>query len=97
MSQLTDHLVKELLQDVPHVRPLKARIGRYPVDQVVKAPAPAGSVALFHALTLHYSGPNRSAVSRHGPIIQYFAQSPTLSLRAYPPDTPFGEQLVWSG
>jgi phytanoyl-CoA dioxygenase PhyH len=64
---------------------------------VIKAPAPAGSVALFHALTLHYSGPNRSAVSRHGPIIQYFAQSPAVRLRVYPPDTPFGEKLVLPG
>jgi phytanoyl-CoA hydroxylase len=75
--------------------PERVQEDRYPVDQVVKAPASAGSVALFHALTLHYSGPNRSAVSRHGPIIQYFVQSPAVRLRAYPPDTPFGEKLVW--
>jgi ectoine hydroxylase-related dioxygenase (phytanoyl-CoA dioxygenase family) len=77
--------------------PERVQEDHYPGDRVVKAPAPAGSVALFHALTLHYSGPNRSAVSRHAPIIQYFAPSPTVHLRAYPADTPFGEKLVWQG
>jgi ectoine hydroxylase-related dioxygenase (phytanoyl-CoA dioxygenase family) len=77
--------------------PARVQEDYYPGDQVVRAPAPAGSVAVFHALTLHYSGPNRSAVSRHGPIIQYFAPSPALRLREYPADTPFGEKLVWPG
>jgi ectoine hydroxylase-related dioxygenase (phytanoyl-CoA dioxygenase family) len=66
----------------------------YPADQVVRAPAPAGSVTIFHALTLHYSGPNRSAVPRRGPIIQYFAPSPAIRLMDYPADTPFGEKLL---
>ncbi len=66
----------------------------YPATEVVQVPAPAGSVALFHALILHYSGPNRSAMPRRGPIVQYFAPSSALQLVEYPPDTPFGEELV---
>jgi hypothetical protein len=48
-------------------------------------------------LSSDYAGPNRSAVSRHGPIIQYRAPSPAIRLREYPADTPFGETLVWPG
>ena len=39
--------------------------------EVVEVPAQAGSVALFHCQTLHYSAPNRSPHPRRGPIAQY--------------------------
>lgn len=70
------------------------RADRYPADQVVKAPAPAGSAVLFHALTLHYSSPNQSPNPRRAPIVQYFAPPSAVNLRPYAADTPFGERLL---
>lgn len=50
-------------------------------SQVVKAPAKAGSAALFHCLTLHYSSPNRSPQPRRGPIVQYYVPTGTVRFR----------------
>ena len=76
--------------------PERVREDYYPPEQVVKAPARAGSVVLFHCLVLHYSGPNRSATPRWGPIVQYFSPPTAIRLNDADnlPDTPHGELLT---
>jgi phytanoyl-CoA hydroxylase len=42
-----------------------------PADRIKVAPMKAGSLLLFHVLTLHHSGPNRSDRSRRAFIVDY--------------------------
>jgi ectoine hydroxylase-related dioxygenase (phytanoyl-CoA dioxygenase family) len=50
-------------------------------EQVVKLPAQAGDVALFHCLTLHFSAPNQSPHARRGPVAQYYRPPTQVRIR----------------
>ena len=50
---------------------LQIDLRNLPADKVKIAPMKAGSLLLFHVLTLHHSGPNRSDKSRRAFIVDY--------------------------
>jgi len=79
----------------PEARAAKSREDYFPPSIVEKVPVKAGSVALFHSLTFHYSGPNNSPVHRRAPIVQYFSP-PTFALESGDDQVtlPFGERLT---
>ena len=73
-------------------QPDRVREDFYSPERVVRAEAGAGSLCIFHCITLHYSGPNRSATPRRAPIVQYFAPARYNPRPIYP--DPFGERLM---
>jgi phytanoyl-CoA hydroxylase len=60
----------------------KAQTNRDDIDTsgAIEAPLKAGSVMIFHSLTVHGSGPNKSANARHTALYAYFP--PTVKLVA---------------
>lgn len=60
----------------------KAQANRDDIDTsgAIEAPLKAGSVVMFHSLTVHGSGPNKSSQARHTALYAYFP--PTVKLVA---------------
>jgi phytanoyl-CoA hydroxylase len=58
---LVKHVHEELQIDLKNV----------PTEKIKVAPMKAGSLLLFHVLTLHHSGPNRSDKNRRAFIVDY--------------------------
>ena len=60
----------------------KAQANRSDIDTsgAIEAPLKAGSVVMFHSLTVHGSGPNKSAKARNTALYAYFP--PTVKLVA---------------
>jgi phytanoyl-CoA hydroxylase len=60
----------------------KAQANRNDIDTsgAIEAPLKAGSVVMFHSLTVHGSGPNKSPYPRHTALYAYFP--PTVKLVA---------------
>ncbi len=50
---------------------LQIDLKNVPTEKIKVAPMKAGSILLFHVLTLHHSGPNRSDKSRRAFIVDY--------------------------
>jgi phytanoyl-CoA hydroxylase len=50
---------------------LQIDLKNVPTEKIKVAPMKAGSLLLFHVLTLHHSGPNRSDKSRRAFIVDY--------------------------
>jgi phytanoyl-CoA hydroxylase len=62
-----------------------------PPDDLVPLPVPAGSLVVLHGLLPHWSGPNRSPVSRHAYSVHCVAASadyPAWNWLQRPPDMP---------